>query len=101
MWRVGFLLWFVPLRGGPLFRLGYRVVLSFCVFRPQFFLWFLTQVSVDSRVTGFSWALAVYNRLGRHLSIRRAFFRVIFGIPDTGIMMRLVVELVARVVQLI
>ncbi len=101
MWRVGFLLWFVPLRGGPLFRLGYRAVLSFCVFRPQFFLWFLTQVSVDSRVTGFSWALAVYNRLGRHLSIRRAFFRVIFGIPDTGIMMRLVVELVARVVQLI
>ncbi len=101
MWRVGFLLWFVPLRGGLLFRLGYRAVFSFLVFRSQVFLWFLTQVSVDSRVTGFPWALAVYNRLGRHLSIRRAFFRVIFGIPDTGIMMRLVVELVARVVQLI
>lgn len=73
MWRVGFLLWFVPLRGGLLFRLGYRAVFSFLVFRSQVFLWFLTQVSVDSRVTGFPWALAVYNRLGRHLSVRRDF----------------------------
>ncbi len=101
MWRVGFLLWFAPLRGGPLFRLRQKAVFSFGVSRHQVFFWFFPLVSFGSRVTGFSWALAVYNRLGRHLSIRRAFFRVIFGIPDTGIMMRLVVELVARVVQLI
>jgi len=92
MWRVGFLLWFAPLRGGPLFRLGQRAVLSFRVSRPQVFLWFFPLVSFGSRVTGFSWALAGYDRLAHHLSVRRAFFRVICGISDMGNVMCLAME---------
>ncbi|MCG3145883.1 MAG: hypothetical protein HONDAALG_03588 [Gammaproteobacteria bacterium] len=73
MWRVGFLLWFAPLRGGPLFRLRQKAVFSFGVSRHQVFFWFFPLVSFGSRVTGFSWALAGYDRLARPWFFKGAF----------------------------